>query len=54
MKHNKLIIAGVTLLSLASIASLSSCNDEANSPYTIVFQNTFGQDVRDSVESYCN
>ena len=53
MKHNKLIIAGVTLLSLASIASLSSCNDEANSPYTIVFQHTFGQDVRNSVERYC-
>ena len=53
MKHNKLIIAGVTLLSLASIASLSSCNDGANSPYTIVFQHTFGQDVRNSVERYC-
>ncbi len=54
MKHKKILLLGVTLLSLASIASLSSCNDEANSPYTIVFQHTFGQEVRNSVERWCN
>ena len=54
MKHKKLLLAGVTLLTLASVASLSSCSNEANSPYTIVFQHTFGQEVGNSVERWCN